>query len=103
MARNASSFVASASVSPSTYGHGYQVWRCPDATAGSRNVSIRTYLAEDSGRANWMGLGIEKQMLGSGGVLGQLPAPAAHPMHGRFPPLWRTHTGVRNQQQITAR
>ena len=47
-----SSLVASAMVRPSTYGHGNQGCFCPGAIFGFMKVSIRTYFAEPSGRAN---------------------------------------------------
>src|SRR5262249_18908061 len=49
--RKASSLAASAIVTPSTYGQGYQTSFWPGAVLGSRNVSICTYFAEPSGFA----------------------------------------------------
>src|SRR5678816_4492734 len=61
--RKVSSLLASSTVSPSVYGHGYQTWRKPGASL-SWNVCITTYFADAVGFANSMSLLIGKPVHG---------------------------------------
>src|SRR6516165_3948530 len=63
--KKASSLPASAIVTPSIYGQGYQTCFWPDAVLGSRNVSICTYFAEPNGFAKSTKAAIGKPVHGT--------------------------------------